>query len=111
MANKVLGIEIGQNLTRVVEIDYKVKNPKIYNIFSIPTPPGMITDGVAAADTMFRSLLGSKLKEKRITTNKVIFILNSTRIASREVEADQGNAGDERIGLFPCRFKPVQVGT
>ncbi len=86
MANKVLGIEIGQNLTRVVEIDYKVKNPKIYNIFSIPTPPGMITDGVAAADTMFRSLLGSKLKEKRITTNKVVFILNSTRIASREVE-------------------------
>ena len=33
MANKVLGIEIGQNLTRVVEIDYKVKNPKIYNMF------------------------------------------------------------------------------
>lgn len=86
MANKVLGIEIGQNLTRVVEIDYKVKNPKIYNIFSIPTPPGMITDGVVEADSMFRSLLGSKLKEKHITTNKVVFILNSTRIASREVE-------------------------
>ena len=86
MANKVLGIEIGQNLTRVVEIDYKVKNPKIYNIFSIPTPPGMITDGVVEADSMFRSLLSSKLKEKHITTNKAIFILNSTRIASREVE-------------------------
>ncbi|WP_455721958.1 pilus assembly protein PilM [Agathobacter sp.] len=86
MANKVLGIEIGQNLTRVVEIDYKVKNPKIYNIFSIPTPPGMITDGVVEEGSMFRSLLSSKLKEKHITTNKVVFILNSTRIASREVE-------------------------
>ena len=26
MANRVLGIEIGENLTRVVEIDYKAKN-------------------------------------------------------------------------------------
>ena len=86
MANKVLGIEIGQNLTRVVEIDYKVKNPKIYNMFSFPTPPGMIEDGVVQPDGMFRSLLGSKLKEKRISTNKAVFILNSARIASREVE-------------------------
>ncbi len=44
MANRVLGIEIGENLTRVVEIDYKAKNPKIYNMFGFPTPPGMIND-------------------------------------------------------------------
>ncbi len=86
MANKVLGIEIGQNLTRVVEIDYKSKNPKIYNMFSFPTPLGMIDDGVVQPDSMFRSLLSGKLKEKRISTNKAVFVLNSTRIASREVE-------------------------
>ena len=86
MANKVLGIEIGQNLTRVVEIDYKSKNPKIYNMFSFPTPPGMIDDGVVQPDSMFRSLLGGKLKEKRISTNKAVFVLNSARIASREIE-------------------------
>ena len=28
MANRVLGIEIGENLTGVVEIDYKAKNPR-----------------------------------------------------------------------------------
>ena len=39
MANRVLGIEIGENLTRVVEIDYKAKNPKIYNMFGFPTLP------------------------------------------------------------------------
>ncbi len=86
MANKVLGIEIGQNLTRVVEIDYKSKNPKIYNMFSFPTPLGMIDDGVVQPDSMFRSLLSGKLKEKRINTNKAVFVLNSTRIASREIE-------------------------
>ena len=40
MANRVLGIEIGENLTRVVEIDYKAKNPKIYNMFGFPSRMG-----------------------------------------------------------------------
>ena len=86
MANRVLGIEIGQNLTRVVEIDYKTKNPKVHSMFSFPTPPEMIEDGVVRADSMFRSMLYSKIKEKKINTNKAVFVLNSTRIASREME-------------------------
>ena len=61
MANRVLGIEIGENLTRVVEIDYKAKNPKIYNMFGFPTSPGMIDDGVVQPDGMFRSILYSKM--------------------------------------------------
>lgn len=86
MANRVLGIEIGENLTRVVEIDYKAKNPKIYNMFGFPTPPGMINDGVVQPDGMFRSILYSKLKEKKISTKKAVFVLNSARIASRDIE-------------------------
>lgn len=86
MANKVLGIEIGQNLTRVVEIDYKSKNPKIYNMFSFPTPPRLTDDGVVQPGSMFQSILSGKLKEKRISTNKAVFVLNSARIASREIE-------------------------
>ena len=86
MANRVLGIEIGQNLTRVVEIDYKTKNPKVHSMFRFPTPPEMIEDGVVHADSMFRSMLYSKIKEKKINTNKAVFVLNSTRIASREME-------------------------
>lgn len=86
MANRVLGIEIGENLTRVVEIDYKAKNPKIYNMFGFPTPPGMINDGVVQPDGMFRSILYSKLKEKKIATKKAVFVLNSARIASRDIE-------------------------
>lgn len=65
MANRVLGIEIGENLTRVVEIDYKAKNPKIYNMFGFPTPPGMINDGVDTAgwDVSFYLIQQAKGKE------------------------------------------------
>ena len=38
MATKVLSIEIGHGLTRVVEMDYKAKNPKVYNYFTFETP-------------------------------------------------------------------------
>ena len=86
MANKVLGIEIGQNLTRVVEIDYKVKNPRIYNMFSFATPPDMVTDAGVEVNSIFKAMLQSKLKENHISTNKAIFVLNSARIANREIE-------------------------
>ena len=86
MANKVLGIEIGQNLTGVVEIDYKVKNPKIYNMFSFATPPDMVTDAGVEVNSIFKAMLQSKLKENHISTNKAIFVLNSARIANREIE-------------------------
>lgn len=86
MANTVLGIEIGQNLTRVVEIDYKAKNPKIYNMFCFATPPEMITDAGVEVNSIFKAMLQSKLKEYRISTNKAIFVLNSARIANREIE-------------------------
>ena len=86
MANKVLGIEIGQNLTRVVEIDYKVKNPRVYNMFSFATPPDMVTDAGVEVNSIFKAMLQSKLKENHISTNKAIFVLNSARIANREIE-------------------------
>ena len=86
MANKVLGIEIGQNLTRVVEIDYKVKNPRVYNMFSFATPPDMVTDAGVEVNSIFKAMLQSKLKENHISTNKAIVVLNSARIANREIE-------------------------
>ena len=74
MANKILGIEIGQNFTRVVEIDYKTKkNPKIYNIFDFATPQDMMADGVIQDVSMFRSLLATKLKENKVSTKKGAF--------------------------------------
>lgn len=95
MANKVLGIEISQNLTRVVEMDFKTKNPKIYNMFSFATPPDMLNDGGVEVNSLFGAMLHSKLKELRISTKKVVFVLNSTRIANREIELP--NVKDNKI--------------
>lgn len=112
MANKVLGIEIGQNITRVVEIDFKIKkNPKIYNIFDFATPQDMMSEGVIQDVSMFRSLLASKLKENKISTRKALFVLNSARIATREVEipAVKDKQIKEMIKMNASDYFPVDL--
>jgi type IV pilus assembly protein PilM len=86
MASKVLSIEIGQGLTRVAEIDYKVKNPKIYNIFSLTTPPDMLNDGKVTVNDVFVSQLSNELRTHMISTKKVVFVMNSTRVANRVIQ-------------------------
>ena len=56
-------------------------------MFGFPTPPGMIDDGVVQPDGMFRSILYSKLKEKKIFHQKSCFCFKIQRvIASRDIE-------------------------
>ncbi|WP_075718192.1 pilus assembly protein PilM [Roseburia sp. 499] len=86
MANKVLSIEIGQDLTRVIEVDYKSNKPKIYKYFSFPTPEGTISDGIIGEKKAdFSRLLRGGLRSNGITTDKVVFAVSAGSIASREV--------------------------
>lgn len=84
MANKILSIEIGSQVTNVIETDFKVKNPKIYKSFSFETPEEMFREE-AADNEAFKERLYEGLKENKIKTRRVIFVLASSRIASRDV--------------------------
>lgn len=85
MASRVLSIEIGQVVTKICEIDSKVKNPKIYKSFMIATPEGVISDGAIQLDDGYIADLKGALSANKVGTKKVIFTIASTRIASREV--------------------------
>ena len=85
MAARVLSIEIGSSCTRVVEMDFKARAAKVYQHFSFETPSGIVNDGVIKADESFRKILKEKLNERKIRTTKVVFSINSGRIANREV--------------------------
>ena len=86
MATKVLSIEIGQGLTRVVEMDFKVKNPKVYNYFTFETPKDVIDDGMVKRSEAFSALMKAECEKRGIKTNQVVFSVNSSRIARREVK-------------------------
>ena len=86
MATKVLSIEIGQGLTRVVEMDYKVKNPKVYNYFTFETPRDVVEDGMVKRSEAFTGLFKAECERRGIKTNQVVFSVNSSRIARRDAK-------------------------
>lgn len=86
MAGKILGIEIRSRLTRVVELDVKKGCPKIYGYCCFDTPEGTIEDGDLVYSQSFADLLRENLKKNHIISRKAVFIVNSGRIAVREVQ-------------------------
>ncbi len=84
MAGRVLSMEIGQGTTRVVEMDYMAKAPKIYNAFSLETPADMVQDGLLSRNEEFLIDLKTELRRREIKTDSVVFTVTSSRIANRE---------------------------
>ena len=82
---KILSIEIGVDVTHVLEMDYRVKNPKVYRSFSFQTPVGVIGEAGVRKSEEFRIALHKLLDANKIKTRKTLFVVNSGKIASREV--------------------------
>lgn len=86
MANKrVLSIEIGSRLTRIAEVDYKIKNPRVYRRAMMVTPDGIMNDGNLKVTPEFVKQLKTKISQSGMKSKQVIFSVTSTKIASREI--------------------------
>ena len=86
MNNRVLSIEIGNSFTKICEIDYKVKKPKVYKVLTVETQEGIVVDGMLQPTQEYADQLVNALGANGIRTKKVIFTISSTRVASREVQ-------------------------
>lgn len=84
MAEKVLSIEMGNALTKVIETEIGTKSPRVYNSFVVTTPEGMLKDGIVDADDEFVNTFLRMLTVKRIKTRKAVFTISSSKIATRE---------------------------
>ena len=83
-AQRVLSIEIGYSLTQVCEMDFQSKHPKVYGVFSMKTPDGILDDGFIKVTDEFVSDLKSYITANGMIAKKVIFAVSSTKIANRE---------------------------
>lgn len=87
MAKHVLSIEIGQQVTKVVEVDYKKKNPHVYRATTFGTPEDVIEDGVIRDKEVLAVAMREELRAADMLGVKdVIFSIASSRIATREVD-------------------------
>ena len=68
---KVLCIEVGLSVIKMVEMDYQVKKPKIYKCVEVTTPSDAIKDGYLNPEKI--EVLKNRIKEalanKKIRTN------------------------------------------
>lgn len=114
---KILGVEIGASLIRVTEVDYKAKNPKVYKKFTIPTPEGAVRDDVLVISDTLVNTVKEAFNAHHVHTKQMVFALNSTKIANREVSipfvkenrvADiiKSNAAD----FFPVDLEQYELG-
>jgi type IV pilus assembly protein PilN len=85
MANKVISIEIGLQVTKICEVSYKTKNPRVYQVISFPTPEDTFEDGYIRDKYKFVAAVKDKMKEAGMKSTKVIFTVASNKIANREV--------------------------
>ncbi|MCH5274831.1 MAG: pilus assembly protein PilM [Lachnospiraceae bacterium] len=83
--SKILSVEIGISLTRICEMDYRMKNPKVYKYVSIPTPERAVEDGFLTGNAEFAASVRRVLSENKIKTKQAVFSVTSSKIATREV--------------------------
>ena len=111
MATKVLSIEIGQSLTRVVEMEFKAKNPKVFNAFTFETPADVVDDGVVKRNDAFATIIKEECAKRGIKTTQVVFTVNSSRIARRAVKIPlvKENQIQDLLNTSATDFFPVDM--
>jgi type IV pilus assembly protein PilM len=85
MSNKVISIEIGLHITRICEVEYKKKSPKVYQCISFPTPEDTYEDGFIRNKEKFVEAAKEKIVEAKMKSTRVVFTIASTKIANREI--------------------------
>lgn len=83
MAERIITIEIGAKITKVCETDYK-GSPAVYQYFSFETPEGMIENQVVYENEEFKTTLEEMLKRHNIKTRKVVFVISTIGIGTKE---------------------------
>lgn len=83
--SKVISIEVGNSLTKIVEMDYKSKNPKVYKCINIPTPDEVFDDGYISDSAEYAKTLKQALADAKIKTRQAVCTITCSKIANREV--------------------------
>lgn len=82
---KILSIDIGLSTTKICEMDYKKKNPKVYKCVIFDTPENTIEDGYIRDKKTFSEFLKEQISEAKIRCRDVVFTMVSNKIINREV--------------------------
>ena len=85
MVRKVISIEAGVWWTKVSLVEYRKKNPPVYQAFAFRTPENAVEDGYIRDKDSFANALKEELRRHNIREKEVVFTLSSSKVVTREV--------------------------
>ncbi|MCQ2526108.1 MAG: pilus assembly protein PilM [Lachnospiraceae bacterium] len=113
MANKVIAIEIGNAITRIVQMDYQTKKPKVYRHATINTPEGSYSDGYINTNSNALAVaIQQAIGNNNMNGSKnVIFTITSSKILTREVMIPpvKQNMIDSTVRLNLSEYFPIDL--
>ena len=109
--SKVLSIELGYSLTRVCEVDYKTKKPKVYANFEFRTPANALEDGFVKLPEELGNALRHAIDQHGVKTKQVVYSISSAKIASRDTTLPyvKENKLDELVHASANDVFPVDI--
>ncbi|MBR5896749.1 MAG: pilus assembly protein PilM, partial [Lachnospiraceae bacterium] len=104
-------IEVGNSLTKIVEMDYKSKNPKVYKCINIPTPDEVFDDGYISDSAEYAKTLKQALTDNKIKTRQAVCTITCSKIANREILLPNVklNQVDDLIRANASEYFPVDL--
>lgn len=83
--SKVISIEINDLNTRLCEVSYNKKTPKVYQTILFNNPEGSVEDSVVIDSSRYTEEFKAQLRAARIKCKDAVFIISGNRVLSREV--------------------------
>lgn len=85
MASKTLTIEVGNEFIKICEMQRNKNAIMVHHATSVQTPPDTVEDGFVKDINQVSETIRKALAEEQINANEVTFVLNSSRVATKEV--------------------------
>lgn len=85
MASRTLTIEVGNEFIKICDMQRNRNTVMVHNAISVQTPEGTVEDGFVKDINQVSEVIKRALSEEQITSKEVTFVLNSSRVATKEV--------------------------
>ena len=111
MASKTLTIEIGNEFIKICESERKKDQIIVHTAVSVQTPEESVEDGFIRNNMLVSTAIRQAMTQEQITAKEVVFVLSSSRIASKEVILPGGKKVkiQELIDTNASEYFPINV--
>ena len=111
MASRILTIEVGNEFIKICEMQQTKGTVMVHHAISVQTPPDAVEDGFIRDVSKVAETIRNAMTEDQIVANEVTFILNSSRVASKEVILPlvKRDKIQELVNMNASEYFPVNI--